>query len=52
MISSRRVVSTSVKGADSKVLRRRNFKGFEETQQINEDIEKKFLKKVGTLPIT
>lgn len=52
MISSRRVIRSSIGGADSKAARRRNMKGFEADQDINEEIEKKFQKKVGTLPIT
>lgn len=57
MISSRRNLknlkqTTCEHGHDSKASQRRSKKRFEAEQDINREIEKKFQRKMGTLPIT
>jgi hypothetical protein len=52
MISTRRNIKDTPNDNQNKVERRRTLKNAEANQVINKEVEKKYQKKLGTLPIT
>ena len=52
MISSRRNMEAKPNASQTKASRRKALKGYDANQVINRDIEMKYKRKLGTLPIT